>query len=89
MRTGTPAQTALVLTGRQIRQLADLLDSDDDQVSLGFGNDLNGKGAPGLYAWATEHPEEGATALFDRAAEIAGVIEPDETLRPTRAAWPY
>ena len=52
----------LTLTGKQIRQLADMVDSDDDQILVTFTNQHEGHG---LYAtpYGAIPPEW--TPLFD------------------------
>jgi hypothetical protein len=58
-----PLATSLVLTGRQVEELFQIVGGDvETEVSLGFGQ---GHAGVGLYAWMTEYPDEGAIALFD------------------------
>jgi hypothetical protein len=60
-------QPALTLTGAQVFRLADIIGNDpgseDDQISIQFL--AAGLDGPGLYAWMTEYPDEGACPLFD------------------------
>lgn len=71
---GTPLTPQMVLTGQQVKDLLEFVapDGDADQleteVTIGFFG-AEAHSGPGLYAWITEYPEEGAIALFEVTSE--------------------
>ena len=62
----------LTLTGKQIRQLADMVDSDDDQILVTFTNQHEGHG---LYATPSGAIPPEWTPLFDTEEADSGRVE--------------
>jgi hypothetical protein len=59
----------LVLTGKQIAELDQLAGGEPEcEISIAFG-DATSHAGPGLYAWYSEYPDDGAHPLFDVAEE--------------------
>jgi hypothetical protein len=46
----------ITLTGKQIKELAKLVESDEQEISIGEDKETAG----GYYAWYTAEPEAGA-----------------------------
>ena len=53
----------ITLTGKQIKELAKLVESDEQEISIGVDKETSGD----FYAWYTDNPEEGA---FDIEGEF-------------------
>lgn len=72
----------LILTVEQLRMAADFGDPDrvpeNADTLMTIEDARSGFGGPGLYAWYTDYPEEGAIPLFDAPdADEASPTKPE------------
>ena len=54
----------MILTGKQIRELNNMIDDDEEEIAIEHIDD--GHSGKGLYAWYSEYPEEGSVLLDNK-----------------------